>query len=175
MKPTNLAFLRIAKRAERQDDDVLRNTFVDYGSVLDVLSSVDHQLIFGRRGTGKTHLLTVIRQKRKTQRELAIQLDMRNLGSAGGIYADPTIPISQRATRLLVDVLAAIHGQLFEQAINNDGLVNLGTVGHALDELYESHSSVKVIGETVVEATASAETVGVAELKLGLVTEPGRQ
>jgi hypothetical protein len=117
MRPTNLAFLRIAKRAERQDDDVLRKTFVDFGSVLHVLSSVDHQVIYGRRGTGKTHLLTVIRQSRKSQGEIAIQLDMRNLGSVGGIYADPSIPLPQRATRLLVDVLAAIHGLLFEQAI----------------------------------------------------------
>src|ERR1019366_3020407 len=152
MKPTNLAFLRIAKRAERQDDEILRNTFVDFGSILDVLSTIDHQIVFGRRGTGKTHLLTVIRQSKKAAGELAIQLDMRNLGSAGGVYSDPSIPLAQRATRLLVDVLSSIHGQLFEQAIDNDGLVNLGTVGKALDELFEVHSSVKVIGETVIES-----------------------
>ncbi|OIQ74326.1 hypothetical protein GALL_440230 [mine drainage metagenome] len=168
MKPTNLAFLRIAKRAERQDDDVLRNTFVDFGSVLSTLTTVDHQIIFGRRGTGKTHLLTVVRQARETSGEIAIQLDMRNLGSAGGVYADSTIPLTQRATRLLIDVLAAIHGHLFEQAIANDGLVNLGIVGKALDELFEAHASVKVVGETVVESKASAETAGHAETKLGL-------
>ena len=107
MLETNLAFLKIAKRAERQDDGVLRKTFVDSGSVLAVLTSVDHQVIFGRRGTGKTHLLTVIRQAFQSKGQVAIQVDMRNLGSAGGIYSDPTIPITQRATRLLVDVLAA--------------------------------------------------------------------
>lgn len=170
MKPTNLAFLRIAKRAERQDDAVLRNTFVDFGSVLTTLTTLDHQIIYGRRGTGKTHLLTVVRQAREVAGELAIQLDMRNLGSAGGVYADPTIPLTQRATRLLIDVLASIHGHLFEQAIANDGLVNLGTVGNALDELFDSHTSVKVVGETVVESATSAETAGGAELKLGLAT-----
>lgn len=168
MTPTNLALLRIAKRAERQDDEVLQNTFVDFGSILAVLSSIDHQIVFGRRGTGKTHLLTVIRQTKTLAGELAIQLDMRNLGSAGGVYSDPSIPLAQRATRLLVDVLAAMHGNLLEQAIDNDGLVNLGTVGKALDELFDVHSSVKVIGETIIESTASAETVGNAEYKLGL-------
>mgnify|MGYP000020476037 CR=1 FL=1 len=168
MKPTNLALLRIAKRAERQDDDVLRQTFVDFGSILTALSTVDHQVIFGRRGTGKTHLLTVIRQSREAVGELAIQLDMRNLGSAGGIYADSTIPLKERATRLLIDVLAAIHGHLFEQAIAKDGLVNLGTVGKPLDELFDAHSSVKVIGETVIESVVSAETAGGAETKLGI-------
>lgn len=168
MKPTNLAFLRIAKRAERQDDDVLRNTFVDFGSVLTTLTTVDHQIIFGRRGTGKTHLLTVIRQAKESAGELAIQLDMRNLGSSGGVYADPTIPLTQRATRLLIDVLAAIHGHLFEQAIAHDGLVNLGTVGKPLDELFDAHTSVKVVGETVIESATTAETAEGAESKLGL-------
>jgi len=82
MLPTNLAFLRIAKRAERQDDEVLQKTFVDFGSVFTALSSVDHQIVFGRRGTGKTHLLTVLRQTKRASGELAIQIDMRNLGSA---------------------------------------------------------------------------------------------
>jgi hypothetical protein len=168
MLPINLAFLRIAKRAERQDDEILRSTFVDFGSVLAVLSSIDHQIIFGRRGTGKTHLLTVIRQHKAAAGELAIQLDMRNLGSAGGIYADPSIPLGQRATRLLIDVLAAIHGRLFEQAIANDGLVNLGTVGPKLDLLFDAHTAVRVVGETILEQSTTAESSGGAESKLGL-------
>ncbi len=170
MKPTNLAFLRIAKRAERQDDDVLEKTFVDFGSVLTVLSSVDHQVVFGRRGTGKTHLLTVLRQARRAAGEIAIQLDMRNLGSAGGIYADPTIPFTQRATRLLIDVLAAIHASLLDQAIEHDALVNLGLTGPALDELFDAHRSVKVVGTTTLESTSSAENANNAEAKLGLTT-----
>ena len=167
MRSTNLAFLRIAKRAERQDDEVLQKTFVDFGSVFTTLSSIDHQIMFGRRGTGKTHLLSVLRQAKRANGELAIQLDMRNLGSAGGIYADTSIPITQRATRLLVDVLAAIHGQLFDQAVEHDGPVNLGVAGGALDELFEAHSTVRVIGTTILESTASAESAGSAELMLG--------
>ena len=123
--------------------------------------------MFGRRGTGKTHLLTVLRQTKRASGELAIQLDMRNLGSAGGVYADPSIPVTQRATRLLVDVLSAIHGSLFEQAVEHDGPINLGVAGNALDELFAAHSGVKVVGTTVVEATASAENANTAESKLG--------
>lgn len=168
MRPTNLAFLRIAKRAERQDDEILKRTFVDFGSVFTALSSIDHQIIFGRRGTGKTHLLTVLRQDKVSAGELAIQIDMRNLGSAGGVYADPGIPLTQRATRLLVDVLAAIHGRILELAVAGDGLVNLGLVGKALDELFDAHSAVKVVGTTTVETSAAAESAGVAEAKVGI-------
>jgi len=167
MRSTNLAFLRIAKRAERQDDEVLQKTFVDFGSVFTAFSSVDHQVVFGRRGTGKTHLLTVLRQARRAAGEMAIQLDMRNLGSAGGIYADASIPLTQRATRLLVDVLAAIHSSMFEQSVEHDGVVDLGAVGMALDELFEAHSAVKVVGTTTLEATVSAEDSNSAEAKLG--------
>ncbi len=172
MRSTNLAFLRIAKRAERQDDEVLQRTFVDFGSVFTALSSIDHQIVFGRRGTGKTHLLSVLRQAKQKNGELAIQLDMRNLGSAGGVYGDPSIPITQRATRLLVDVLAAIHGELLEQAVEHDGPINLGIAGSALDEFFDAHSAVKVVGTTILEATASAETAGSAESMLGFTASP---
>lgn len=165
--PINLAFLRIAKRAERQDDSILARTFVDFGAVSAALSSVDHHIVFGRRGTGKTHLLTVLRKARQENGTVAIQLDMRNLGSTGGVYADPSIPIAQRATRLLVDVLAAIHGQLFEQAVANDGRVDLGVAGSALDELFAAHSAVKVVGSTTIETTATAESSFGAEAKVG--------
>lgn len=141
MLPTNLAFLRIAQRAEQQDEVVLQNTFVDFGSILTVVTSVDHQIIYGRRGTGKTHLLTKVRQLRTDVKEVAVQIDMRNLGSAGGIYADPSIPLTERATRLLVDVLATLHGQLHKLAVDGD-LIDLGGVGDPLNELFDEHGSV---------------------------------
>jgi hypothetical protein len=162
--PTNLAFLRVAKRAERQDDVVLHQTFVDFGSIFTTVSSVDHQIIFGRRGTGKTHLLAVLRQARRAVGELAIQIDMRTIGSAGGIYGDPSVPVAQRATRLLIDVLAAIHAALFEQAVDNEGLVDLGLAGAALDDLFAAHTTVRVVGTTTLDEAISAERSGSAEI-----------
>lgn len=172
MKPTNLAFLRIAKRAERQEDEILQKTFVDFGSVFTTLSSIDHQMVFGRRGTGKTHLLSVLKQSKRNAGEIAVQIDMRNLGSAGGVYADATIPFSQRATRLLIDVLAAIHEALFEQSIEHDARINLGVTGPALDEFFDAHTAVKVVGTTTMETQVSAENSNIAEAKLGLRVAP---
>lgn len=162
----NRAFLRIARRADRQDDAILARTFVDFGAVIAALSAVDHHIIFGRRGTGKTHLLTVLRTAREREGTVALQLDMRNLGSTGGVYADPSIPMAQRATRLLIDVLAAIHAQLFEQAVVSDGRLDLGAVGAALDEFLEAHRTVKVVGTTTIETMAAAETSFGAESKV---------
>jgi hypothetical protein len=168
VKEYNKAFLKIAKRAERQDDDILQKTFVDIGSVFDVLSSIDHQIIYGRRGTGKTHILTVLRKEKEENKEVAIQLDMRNLGSVGGVYADATLPIKQRATRLLVDVLASIHSSILEFAIDKDDLIDLSLVGPALDAFFDAHSEVTVSGavtheliETNASSTADKMSAGI--------------
>jgi hypothetical protein len=167
MLDTNFAFLRIAKRAEQHDEVVLQNTFVDFGSILTVVTGIDHQVIYGRRGTGKTHLLTKVRQTRKTAGEAAVLIDMRNLGSSGGIYGDPLIPLPERANRLLVDVLATLHEQLHAQAVDGD-ILDLGKVGNLLNDLFDVHSTIKVTGETIIEESASAESAASAELKLGI-------
>ena len=172
MRPTNLAFVLIAKRAERQADEVLERTFVDFGSVSTLLSSVDHQVIFGRRGTGKTHLLTVHRRALVARGETAIQLDMRNLGSAGGIYNDPSLPISLRATRLLIDILADIHERLLDIATEDGTKVDLGKVGVPLNEFFDVHSSVRVVGTTTVEGAESAEHGGTLEAKAAVSAGP---
>ncbi len=163
MLPTNLALIKVVKRAERQDDDVLQKTFVDLGGVFDTLGSSDHQILFGRRGTGKTHLLTVLRQRRRQLGEVALQLDMRTIGSAGGIYADGTIPLPYRATRLLIDVLAAIHSGLMEQATGHTPLVDLGVSGEALNDFFDAHSTVKVQGSVTVEQSSTHEESNAGE------------
>ncbi|MEU6645310.1 hypothetical protein ABZ863_22510 [Saccharomonospora sp. NPDC046836] len=49
----NRALTKIPSRAEKRDMRELRETFVDSG-VADLLDKVDHQVLYGRRGTGKT-------------------------------------------------------------------------------------------------------------------------
>lgn len=166
MLPTNLAFLRVVRRAERQDDEILQKTFVDVGPVFSTLLSLDHQIIFGRRGTGKTHLLSVLRQTRRALGEVVVQLDMRTIGSAGGIYSDPSKSIPQRATSLLVDVLAAIHGALLDQSGGDDALIDLGRSGLALNNYLDAHVSVQVLGTTTVESTQTQENSTSGELSL---------
>ena len=52
----NRVLNQIPKRAEQRQTNQLRDTFVDSG-VAAVLQGVDHQALYGRRGTGKTHAL----------------------------------------------------------------------------------------------------------------------
>src|SRR5207302_1716076 len=74
-------------------------------------------------GTGKTHALKYLTEDlRRNRGQFPIFVDMRTLGSSGGLYADENAPLSERATRLLADVLATIHDQLVDFALGESEL-----------------------------------------------------
>ncbi len=104
----NMAFLKLPLRAEGEDPSLLVKTFVDVAHLFTMLSNDDHQVLYGRRGTGKTHALKYLVEHTRTRGQVPVYVDMRTLGSSGGLYADDTAPLSERATRLLVDTLLAI-------------------------------------------------------------------
>jgi hypothetical protein len=54
--------------------------------------------------------------------------------------------LTQRATRLLSDTLAAIHDHIFEYSVNHDNKVDLSRVGNALDDLAAAITEVEVVG-----------------------------
>lgn len=113
----NNALLRLAKRADQVDPLKLVETFVDVGPLLAMLSSSDHQIIYGRRGTGKTHALSYLADDVGRRGDLAVYVDMRTIGSTGGIYGDPNLPITERGTRLLVDTVSLLHDALVDFAL----------------------------------------------------------
>lgn len=142
----NTAFLRVQRRAESVDRPTLVQTFVDIGALFAVLSSPDHQIVYGRRGTGKTHALLYVAEKAKQEGTIPVYVDLRSIGSSGGLYGDASIPVPQRATRLLLDVLGSIHEGLFQHAV--DAAMELATFGPALDDLASCATEIEVVGET---------------------------
>ena len=145
------AFLGIQRRAEAVDRQTLVQTFVDIGPLFRVLSSRDHQIVYGRRGTGKTHALLYLAEQAKKDPAIPIYVDLRYIGSSGGLYGDASVPIPQRATRLLLDVLGSIHESLLAYAV--DASLDLSAVGPALDNLAAAATEVEVVGETQREST----------------------
>ena len=74
----------IQRRAERQLlDEKLVGCFVP-NRVLDELDSTSNQLLFGRRGVGKTHTLKVFASERVLAGELTVYLDCTSFGSGLG-------------------------------------------------------------------------------------------
>src|SRR5947209_2530600 len=112
--------MRIPRRAESTDRALIAQTYVSAGSLSAILNSTDHQILYGRRGTGKTHALLYLSDLVEQLGDLAIYVDLRTIGSTGGIYADDTMPPAERGTHLLVDTIEAIHEQLLAIIIERD-------------------------------------------------------
>lgn len=148
----NTAILKLRKRSETYSTEQLVNTFVDVGSLFTQLMNNDHQILYGRRGTGKTHVLKYLCSRIERDGSIPIYIDLRLVGSTGGLYSDRGIPIAERATRLLVDVFSAIHDQIFENIIEKaEGDVHIGNMGPLLEELAASISEIKISGEVSKE------------------------
>ena len=157
----NRSILQLRKRAEKYSDDELVKTFVDIGPLFTLLTNPDHQILYGRRGTGKTHILSYLKSQKSDYGQCAVFLDLRTVGSTGGMYSDNSSSVSERATRLLVDVLSAIHDQILDFSLLNDDVINLSQIGPALERLADSITEIKVIGpvekENIKEEEKSSE------------------
>lgn len=142
---------------------MLRRTFVDLGQLAHLLTSANHQVVFGRRGTGKTHALAMVASDVSDRGDLTISIDFRRVGSTGA-YGSRSTPLEQRGTQLLVDLLAAIHGELVDLALADDDVS--GVLLPALDELADAISSVQVVG--VVERTGATQWTDTTEKSSGI-------
>ncbi len=150
-KALNTAMLRVSKRAETNNRAHLVSTFVDVGPLFTLLSNIENQILFGRRGTGKTHALSYLANHVDQTKDIPIQIDMRNIGSSGGVYSDTSLSIPERATTLLVDTLSALHDSLLDYVIDGNHDLNLAIIGPILDDLAEAITQVRVVGDVQVE------------------------
>lgn len=111
------AVSKVLQRAERQTDlsKVVR-TFVDVG-ILPQLKNHNHQILYGRRGTGKTHVLRVLSAEiEKEQNTISVYIDCRTLGSTAQ-FSDESLPMRKRCLALFRDILGPIHNSLLEHII----------------------------------------------------------
>lgn len=170
----NEAFMQFDRRAEANDPSKLVATFVNVGALATLISARDHQIIFGRRGTGKTHALHFLNEDRQKNGDVSIYIDLRTIGSSTGIYTDPGRTLPERSTVLLRDVLMAIHDGLLDFALKNAESANLAELGPILDELASAVSGTQVVGTIAVKAE-SAQLKRVdekAEFRANLTTAP---
>ena len=154
MSVTNAALLKLSRRAEANPRNLLE-TFVDIGPLFGLLSSHDHQVIFGRRGTGKTHALSYLASDRELRGDAVAMVDLRKVGSSGGLYGDPSRTLQERATGLIVDVLTAVHDALLQYFVAASDSLDLSAASRALDAMADAITQVTVVGETEIAAKTS--------------------
>ena len=161
------AFIGFSLRAEKTNERVLVNTFVDSAPLIDVMSAANNQIIYGRRGTGKTHALKVVADSVERKGETAVFIDLRAVGSNTSIYNDTTKTIAARAAQLISDVLQSVLGSLYEIAVNAlDTHPHPEQVTIRLDDLQKAISEVRITG--VVENEATDVAGGSGKLSAGL-------
>ena len=163
------AFTQIPRRAEQQNQHTLSETFVDIGPLFSTLKRAEHQVMYGRRGTGKTHALGNLRNHLERKNICVVYLDMRTIGSASGIYSDPREPLAARATPLLVDVIEALHNEVLEFAFGEMNAENdSSALIRGLDLLAESITEVEVIGPVELEEESQDSDKNSAGANVGI-------
>lgn len=106
------AVSNITLRADKSDRKMLCDTFVNVGQLMTILMSNNSHVLFGRRGTGKTHVLEYLRSKCDEKGDCPIYVDLRTIGSSCSVYFDTNIPLTQRVVRLVIDVFQEINDQI---------------------------------------------------------------
>jgi len=104
--------LNIQLRADKWDEESLVKTFVKVGPIMVVLGNENNQVLFGRRGTGKTHILKYLKSQKENVGDCCIYIDLRKIGSSDSIYNDTTLPIEQRGLRLFIDIIKVIQDEI---------------------------------------------------------------
>lgn len=178
------AVSRINQRSERQEDlSKLLETYVDVG-LLPQLDNRNHQIFYGRRGTGKTHVMKVLESALKTTHShTVLYIDCRTLGSSSQ-FSDSTLPIGRRCLALFKDVLLAIQDVLLERIVEHStnrteqALEALASFGAAITESgREISSEVRFEKRSVAQEGGSGAdisgAVGSGGIKLQAKTSAG--
>lgn len=103
LRDINTAIASLIKRAESEAVQSVTSSFIDIAGVLGIISSRESQIIYGRRGTGKTHALRYLEETLSRAGEAVAYLELSRLGSNQSAYGDPSLSLSERGSRLLVD------------------------------------------------------------------------
>ncbi|WP_162936198.1 hypothetical protein [Mycobacterium avium] len=150
----------------------LRDTFVDSG-VAAALESIDHQVLYGRRGTGKTHALQYLASTRTDDGDIGIYIDLRVIGSAQGLFDSERASPLERTGRLLVNLLTEIHDAILDAVLSDEELIADESIALRLDYLLDSlKNTVAVDGrvETTVESDRTRARRGSLKGKVSLTS-----
>lgn len=172
--PINSAIFEIAKRSEKKSREYLVSSFVDVGPLFSLLKTQDNQILYGRRGTGKTHIFNYVLDDIEKQGNVGIYIDMRNVGSNGGLYSDNTISLSERASRLLIDTFATIHDQILDYVFNHEYLedIDRSKIAPILENFNEAIHQIRVTGEVEIATRNETSAEYTQEMEFNLSPSP---
>lgn len=153
------AVSRINQRSERQDDpNKLLETYVDVG-LLPQLVNRNHQVFYGRRGTGKTHVMKVLESSLMgDRRKTIVYIDCRTLGSSSQ-FSDTDLPMSRRCLALFKDILLIVSDALLQHIADQPNARS----EQAFEALAELGRVIAEPKKTYVEQSYTEQTSGSKE------------
>lgn len=154
--------LQMPLRADKWTEEQLIQTFVNVGPLIPILKGTNNHVLFGRRGTGKTHVFSYLKSLMESEQgDCCVYIDLRTIGSTGSLYSDPTIPVTQRVIRLLSDVLQELRNQIISYIVKDDENkeLYLADVTPLLDDLCSLSNLKKVKGKIKREFGGQLEQV----------------
>jgi hypothetical protein len=177
------AVSRIVQRSERQDDaEKIVETYVDVG-LLPQLDNINHQIFYGRRGTGKTHVMKVLESRLgQDSSRTVVYIDCRTLGSTEQ-FSDAEVPIPRRCLALFRDILLCIYQGLLEHIVEypphdqNKALEAADELCTLITEPLKHYTARKVVkeqGQSTTESgklSAGASGTGLAPLAVKVAGE----
>jgi Cdc6-like AAA superfamily ATPase len=145
----------IPQRSEKErDPQKLVEAFVDVG-ILAQIDNINSQIIYGRRGTGKTHVLKVLASSlAERARTPSVYIDSRELGSTAQ-FSDTSIPLPDRCTALFRGMLAELNNGLLEFIVSSSS----SNANAALEELSN-------FADAIVNPVLSPVPTSISERKL---------
>lgn len=128
-------------------------------------------MLYGQRGTGKTHAFRYLESVIAAHGDIPIYIDLRTVGSPEGLFAGDTVRPTERAARLLVDLLNQVHDTVLEAVLEDEALIADPLFVNRLDTLLGAITTVRVSGEVEVaqegERKASENVTDGAAIKIG--------
>ncbi|WP_156057611.1 hypothetical protein [Micromonospora parva] len=157
------AISNIKPRSERQRDvAALQRTYVETG-VFPQLNNTNNQILYGRRGTGKSHVLRILDLEVASRGNAAsLYIDIRTIGSAH-LMTDDSQPLVVRCVGVFKDILALIQSELLDIATDPD------RDGSGMEEVSELADVIQA--RTV--GVASAEFEDTTQDKVGATSKFG--
>ena len=163
------AVSNITARSERQPNpEVLLETYVETG-VLPQVANFGNQILYGRRGTGKTHVLQVLSADRATESNSFVTL-RQHVRLSEVLTCSPTRPalVADRCVAVFKDLLAIIQSQLL------DIVTDPSRDGSGLEEVsqFADFITAKTVEVTSRSVRHSRESTAKSEADLGIRVSP---
>ena len=161
------ALFSIPRRAEKRSRDAIRRTFVDIGTMSASLASGEHQIVYGRRGTGKTHALENLAGSLRERGHTVVTVDLRPIGFAGSHYLASADGIARSSQQAIIDLLEDIHQQLFTRSLElMECGVDVTTLVNHLDAFAKASCDVEIVGS--YESTEETATTDRADDRMAM-------